>query len=164
MTILGSTILLAVLLCALVAGFLFAFSTVVMPGIRRLDDRSFLQSFQAIDRVIQDGQLLFMLVWVGSVVVLVISAVTGFLHLRGLNRLLAVSACITCLAGVQLPTIAINIPLNNRIQALDPGSMSGARLAEERSQFEARWTRWNTIRTMFAALVVMQVILLAYRI
>jgi uncharacterized membrane protein len=56
------TLILATLLCSLVAGFLFAFAVVVMPGIARLDDASFLRAFQVIDRVIQNNHPLFMVV------------------------------------------------------------------------------------------------------
>ena len=71
-------IILAALLCSLVAGFVFAFAFVVMPGLRKLEDREFIRGFQVMDRVIQDNQPVFMLVWVGSVVVLVLSALLGF--------------------------------------------------------------------------------------
>ena len=67
----------ASLLCSLVAGFLFAFAVVAMPGIGRLKDRSFIRAFQVIDGVIQDNQPVFLFVWVGSVVALVIAAAIG---------------------------------------------------------------------------------------
>ena len=54
------------LLCTLVAGIVLAFASVVMPGIRRLNDHDFLQAFKTMDRVIQDNQPVFMLVWAGS--------------------------------------------------------------------------------------------------
>ncbi len=60
-------LILATFLCSLVAGFLFAFALVAMPGIRSLNDREFIRAFQVMDRVIQDNQPVFMLVWVGSV-------------------------------------------------------------------------------------------------
>ena len=41
MGILEATLILAAFLCSLAAGFLYAFSVVVMPGIRRLNDREF---------------------------------------------------------------------------------------------------------------------------
>ena len=70
-------LILAAFLCSLVAGFLFAFAIVTMPGIRSLNDQEFLRAFQVMDRVIQNKQPLFILVWVGSVVALVTSAVLG---------------------------------------------------------------------------------------
>ncbi|NNF58944.1 MAG: DUF1772 domain-containing protein, partial [Rhodothermaceae bacterium] len=57
-----AVLLLATLLCALVAGFLFAFAVVAMPGIRDLSDGAFIQAFQGMDRIIQNNQPVFMLV------------------------------------------------------------------------------------------------------
>ena len=61
------SLILATFLCSLVAGFLFAFAIVAMPGIRNLNDRDFIRAFQVMDRVIQNNQPIFMLVWAGSV-------------------------------------------------------------------------------------------------
>ena len=44
----------AAFLCSLVAGFLFAFAIVTMPGIRSLNDREFIRALQVMDRV-NDG-------------------------------------------------------------------------------------------------------------
>ena len=63
MNILAWALLVATFLGSLMAGFLFAFAAVVMPGISTLGDREFLQSFQVIDRVIQNSQPLFMVMW-----------------------------------------------------------------------------------------------------
>ena len=45
------TLIVATFLCTLVAGFVFAFAVVVMPGIRTLGDGEFLRAFQVMDRV-----------------------------------------------------------------------------------------------------------------
>lgn len=71
MEMLPSALIAATLLCSLVAGSLFAFAVVIMPGIARLDDGEFIRAFQAVDAVIQDNQPLFMVVWVGSIVALI---------------------------------------------------------------------------------------------
>ena len=65
------------LLCSMVAGILFAFAVVVMPGLKRLNDGEFLCAFIAIDDVIQNKQFLFMLVWIGSIFSLVFASVLG---------------------------------------------------------------------------------------
>ena len=57
--------ILATFLCSIVAGFLFAFWVVAMPGIRSLNDREFIRAFQVMDRVIQNNQPI--LCWSGSV-------------------------------------------------------------------------------------------------
>ena len=77
MTIFHAVLVLATFLCALVAGLLFAFAVVVMPGIRSMDDGGFIRAFQAIDRVIQNNPPLFVFVWVGSVLALITAAGLG---------------------------------------------------------------------------------------
>ena len=46
-----ATLIIATLLCSLVAGFLFAFKIVVMPGIHKLNDRDFIHAFQEMDDI-----------------------------------------------------------------------------------------------------------------
>ena len=153
----------ATLLCSLVAGFVFAFACVTMPGIGTLDDREFLHSFQVMDRVIQNNQPLFVLVWAGSAVTLFLSAVIGLGRLAGLDRVLLLAAVVVFLVGVQLPTLTINVPLNNQLQTLDLEAMSDGALAEARASFEPRWNRWNQIRTVLAVLTSALLIVLVLR-
>ena len=44
-------VLVAAALCALVAGLLFTFAVVAMPGLKNLSDREFIRAFQVMDRV-----------------------------------------------------------------------------------------------------------------
>ncbi|MFQ6026338.1 MAG: DUF1772 domain-containing protein [Dehalococcoidia bacterium] len=145
-------LILTTFLCSLVAGLLFIFATVVMPGIGSLNDREFIRAFQVIDRVIQNNQPIFMLVWIGSVVALLPAFGLGIWQLEGVERLLIIIAALFYLLGVQLPTIAINVPLNNKLQTLDVDSTSEATSKEARRDFEPRWNRSNSIRTAFASL------------
>ena len=72
MTLFDITLIATTLLCALTAGLTFGFAVVVMPGIAKLSDRDFLLAFREMDGVIQNKQPLFMLVWVGSIVSVVL--------------------------------------------------------------------------------------------
>lgn len=161
--ILQVVLVLATLLCSLVAGFLFAFAAVVMPGIKRLDDGGFLRAFQVIDGVIQNNQPLFVAVWVGSVLSLIAAAVLGFGVPSGADRVLIILSALVYLLGVQLPTFSINIPLNNELQRLDIGTMSETARRRAREAFESRWNRWNTIRTAVACAVSISLMLLLLR-
>jgi uncharacterized membrane protein len=157
-----AVLMLATFLCSLVAGFLFAFAVVVMPGIRNLDDGGFIRVFQVIDRIIQNVQPLFMFVWVGSVLTVVAAAVLGIWELSGADRSLVIVAAVVYVVCVQLPTVTINIPLNNRLQALDVSALSDSLRKRERDDFEPRWNRWNLLRTACASLVsVLLLVLLA---
>ena len=163
MGILQLTLILATFLCSLVAGFVFAFAVVVMPGIRNLGDGGFLRAFQVMDRVIQNNQPLFMLVWMGSVIALLAAAALGFGQLDGTGRLLITVAALAYLLGVQLPTVTINVPLNNTIQALDIDTLDESALAAARQDFEQRWNFWNLTRTLLASLVSVLLITLLLR-
>lgn len=156
------TVILATLLCSLVAGFLFAFSVVVMPGIKSLSDREFLLAFQVMDRVIQNNQPIFVLVWAGSVIVLIASVLLGFGQLDAVGRILIICATLIYLLGVQLPTIMINVPLNNKLQTLDINYATDAAHKTAREDFEPRWNRWNTIRSVLSSLVSVLLIVLLF--
>jgi len=162
-TLFQALVMLATFLCSLVAGFLFAFAVVIMPGIRTLDDGSFIRAFQVIDRVIQHNQPLFMFVWVGSVLCLIAASVFGLWALGGANRLLLIAAALVYLLCVQLPTATINIPLNNALQKLAPGTMSETMRKHARDDFEPRWNRWNAIRTACASLTAILLLILIFR-
>ncbi len=156
-------LILAAFLCSLVAGFVLAFALVVMPGIRSLNDREFIRAFQVMDRIIQNNQPVFMLVWVGSVVALVTSDVLGFGQLDGAGRLLMIFAALAYLFGVQLSTFTINVPLNNKLQTLDVDAMNETTQNTARKDFEPRWNRWNSFRTVFASLASALLMVLLFR-
>lgn len=146
------TLILATLLCTLVTGFILVFAIVVMPGIGTLKNREFLQAFQVIDRVIQNNQPLFVLIWIGSTVTIIAATALGVWQLDGIGRVLIINAAIVYLIGAQLPTILINIPLNNRVQTLNMETLDESTQVAERMRFESRWNFWNLIRTAFATL------------
>ena len=150
--------------CSLVAGFVLTFAIVVMPGIKTLGDLDFLKSFKAIDRVIQNNQPIFMSVWLGSAVVLLASTVLGIWRLEGLDRILLVVACAIYIFAVHVPTVTINIPLNNHLQSQDLDTMPESELLATKEKFESRWLRWNTIRTVIATLTTVLLLVLLIRV
>jgi uncharacterized membrane protein len=164
MTVFEIVLVLATFLCSLVAGFLFAFASVVMPGLRSLDDAGFIRVFQVIDRVIQNNQPLFIFVWVGSVLALLGAAGLGVRALSGTDRLVVIVAALVYLLCVQIPTAAINIPLNNELKKLDPGTMNETARKRARDAFEPRWNRWNAIRTACASLASLLLMVLLLRV
>ena len=163
MELIQFAVLVSALLCSLVAGLVFTFAIVVMPGIGSLGDLAFLKSFKVMDRVIQDNQPAFMLVWIGSAVVLLASTVLGTWQLEGFDRILLVVACAIYLFGVQLPTVTVNVPLNNRLQSRDLDSMTESALLKTRAGFESRWLRWNAVRTVLAILTTALLLVLLIR-
>lgn len=153
----------AALLCSLVAGFLFAFATVIMPGLKMLNDREFIRAFQVIDGVIQNNQPLFVAVWTGSIVTLVASVGLGWSQLDGVQRLLLILAALVYVFGVQVSTFAVNVPLNNQLQRLDVDITDKVALRAARTTFEPRWNRWNRVRTPLASLTLALIVVLLFQ-
>ena len=152
-TIFPIILVLATLFVSLTTGFLFSFAVVAMPGLKKLDDGAFIRAFQEIDGIIQNNHPLFMLMWMGSVILLVVAGVMGFIHLEGFQRNFLLAATFLYILGVQAPTIAINIPRNNDIQAVNVATANMMTLQKVRDDFEDVWNRANQFRTVMAIIV-----------
>ncbi|MGX7829497.1 anthrone oxygenase family protein [Actinokineospora sp. 24-640] len=129
----------------LIAGLFFTFSISVMPALGQVDDRTFVDTMQRVNRLIQNGVfgLVFMGSLLGSIAMAVIE-LTGDEPARG--AVLA-GAALTVLAMVI--TFSVNIPLNNRLDAAgpvarvkDPGAV--------RKAFEGKWVGANHLRGLIA--------------
>lgn len=150
----------ATLSVSLVAGLVFTFATIIMPGIGKLDDRAFVRAFQVIDGVIQAGQPLFGLVWIGSIVSLMVASLLGLWQLEGLPKWLLLAANFLYMVGVQLPTLTTNVPLNNRLQAVNFVESSDDTIRSARQEFEVRWNHYNNFRTVVAVVVTLILIVI----
>ena len=132
-----------------------------MPGIKTLGDKAFMQAFQVTDRVIQNNHPLFMLVWPGSAVALIVCAASGFSTLEGVHLWLLLVATVAYIGGVQVATVVVHLPLNNALQDCDLESMSPEELRAARNDFEPRWNTANRIRTAIACVVALLLVVVA---
>ncbi|MEM9283573.1 MAG: DUF1772 domain-containing protein [Verrucomicrobiota bacterium] len=151
----------ATLSTLLVSGLLFTFALLVMPGLGQLEDRGFLRGFQEIDGIIQRSHPIFVVVWAGSILSLLIATVMGFGQLDGIAQGLLITATALYIIGVQLPTFRGNVPLNNQLQTLELTTMSEPDLAEARRCFEPAWNRLNLVRTCICLGVAILLIVVA---
>lgn len=156
------TLLVSIIFCSLVAGLLFGFAIVVMPGIANLSDKEYLLAFKHMDGVIQNNQPLFVLVWAGSILSVILTLVLGILNLDDEKLYLLIGASSVYLIGVQLPTFRFNIPLNNELQNLDIEELEESQAKSSRTKFETSWNRWNRIRTINGIVAVSMFLLLLY--
>jgi uncharacterized membrane protein len=143
MSVRGAVLIAATISTGLMAGVFYAFACSVLPGLRRVDDRTFIDAMQRINVAIVNGW--FLVIFLGA---LALTGLAAALHLRGAGR----SALWWIVAGFLLYavafviTFAANIPLNDRLAAAgDPDRIDD--LGAVRAQFEAAWTRWHLIRT-----------------
>lgn len=136
--LLGATITMG-----LVAGAFAIYAHTVMPGLKTTDDRTFVGAFQAMDRAIINPW--FMAGGFLGALVLTLIAAGLNLHRPALPWIIA--ALVLYLFAF-VATIAVNVPLNDAMQAAgDPDQIPN--LAQVRQQFqEARWAAWNLARTL----------------
>lgn len=163
------TVACAIILVGLLAGFFFTFSVIIMPGLRRLVDKEYIMSFRAIDSVLQSSmpavatRPVFGIVFIGAMLSVLVSAILGVVYSSLTSILLITGAGVCYSFGVLWLTARIHLPLNNQLQSLPTDSMSPSEMAKARSNFEGRWVRWNTVRTV-AAIISFVLLLVAYKI
>ena len=109
----------SVILCALVTGFIFTYAIVVMPGFSKLSDKEFIKAFQVTDEVIQSNQPLFMMLWIGSIISILLTIIVATATIGLSKSWLIILVGVIYLLGVQGVTIVIHLPLNNHIQRIN---------------------------------------------
>jgi uncharacterized membrane protein len=143
----GAALLAATLTVGLMAGVFGLYANAIMPGLRALDDRTFVGSFQSIDRAIINP--LFLGTFFGA---LVACGLAAGLHLPEDQRSVlpwSLAAFVLYLCVV-VTTLVVNVPLNDGIKAAGRPDDIGD-LGAVRSRFdEVRWVRWNAARTLMS--------------
>ncbi|OZE95778.1 MULTISPECIES: anthrone oxygenase family protein [Nocardiaceae] len=132
--------------CGLTAGVLMAFSVSVMPALATRPAAEAAATMQQINIAIVSP--LFLTVFLGAAAAAVTAAVASVAS-GGDSRTLVVAGAVVYVVGCVAMTIAINVPLNDSLAAVDPSSSQGAAVWAD---YLTRWTRWNHARTAAAAL------------
>jgi len=140
----SSTLVLAVLFTGMSAGLCFTWSNAITPGIGKLNDIGYLQSFQQMNRTILNPT--FLIVFFGPFL----------LNLANLYVFKAASISLIWLLilatafyffGVVLITIFGNVPLNEMLDKTDLTTANIEDLRNLREKFESKWNRLHLIRT-----------------
>lgn len=135
----------ATLGAAAVGGLFYAFSTFTMRGLDRTDPHDALTAMRGINAQAQ-ADAPFLLMFVGSTLLALAVAVLAAVQLgRPGSAYLLAGAVLSVLALVI--TIVVNVPLNNRLDALDPAGLSAADAAKAWAAYYGPWTAWNHVRT-----------------
>ncbi|HEX2132221.1 MAG TPA: anthrone oxygenase family protein [Actinophytocola sp.] len=136
-----AALVLATVTTGLVAGLFYGFAISVLIAMRGVDDRTYVEVNQRINRDIQNGP--FFLIFLGSVL---FSAVAAALLLGGDRGSVLLPAALGFVLNLVafLVTGGGNVPLNKQLeaagQAADPTAV--------RRRYEVPWTRLNTVRTV----------------
>lgn len=137
------SLIIAIVCNALVAGTFFAFSVAVLPGLRDLDDRSFVSVFRSINRAIQNP--VFLTVFFAAPITAVGAAALALIQGTELHLTLIVVGALLSAATFMF-TSSRSVPLNTMLERLPAKTEADAHTARER--FEPLWNRWNIIRTL----------------
>ncbi|MQM27011.1 anthrone oxygenase family protein [Glycomyces albidus] len=140
----------ALLSAGLMAGLFTGYSYSVMPGLKILDDRSWIAALQHINRVILNGR--FLSAFLGSVVFALIALILG-LFLDDRSALPWTAAGLAGTLVMFIGTMAKNVPLNEKLEAAgDPAAIPDP--AALRAETEQTWIRWNHVRGIAALLAL----------
>ncbi|MEW1657606.1 anthrone oxygenase family protein [Streptomyces sp. NPDC093707] len=140
----------ATLTTGLMAGLLYGYACSVMPALRRVDDRTFIEVMQRINVAILNGW--FFLGFLGT---LLLTGLTLVLHLVGGPRpgTYPVAAAFVLYLAVLGVTRGFNIRLNAELAAAGPPAQLDDP-APVRHRFEDPWVRWHLVRTVLATLAL----------
>lgn len=143
------SLVLATMTVGIMAGVYASFSFAVMPALGRSGDRTFIEAMQRINVAIVNGW--FLLCFLGSLVfaalALILCLLTPGAGPLGRPALPWIIAGLVLYATTLVITFAVNIPLNNALDAAGPPETIGD-LAAVRTGFEAKWVAWNIARTV----------------
>lgn len=128
---------------ALVGGVFKAFSEFIMRALARTAPATGIAAMQQINRAVLRTE--FVLALIGIAIIAPLFAGFAAVVARGVVTMLLALAAAIYVTLVFLVTIFGNVPMNNRLDALDPASPAAAgywRL------YLRRWTRLNHLRTL----------------
>lgn len=152
-------LVLAGTLTALIAGLFFSFAFATNRGLARLGDTGYLRAMQSINVAIVNP--VFLLAFLGPVVLLPLALILrlqdGWSAVGGL----LLAATLLYIAGGFGVTVGANIPLNNRLDAVELVTATDAEATTVRGWFEGPWMRWHALRTISTTLAVTLVLIAA---
>ena len=129
------------------AGLFFTFSAFAMRALAALPPHQGMAAMQSINTTILNP--LFFSVFFGAMATSLYALIYALRHRQeaGAGYLMAGALCY--LIGSFLVTTPFNVPLNDALAGVKPGSSEGARVWAD---YLTRWTLWNHVRTATSTL------------
>lgn len=127
---------------ALVSGIFYAFSTFVMQALGRLAPREAIAAMQSINIVVINP--LFFLAFFGTGVLCVATIAASLVPETEVSLAPALAGGVLYFFGCLGVTMVGNVPLNDKLAKVSPDDAEAELLW---SSYQARWIRWNHIRT-----------------
>ncbi|WP_018756899.1 DUF1772 domain-containing protein [Paenibacillus terrigena] len=126
----------------LIAGIFFAFSAFVMTALSRIPAAQGINAMQSINVVVLN--FWFSFVFFGTALASVVLAIVSLARWsQAGSKALFIGSLLYLISF--MVTAVLNVPLNDSLAVVDPGSTAGADLW---SRYVVSWTAWNTVRTL----------------
>jgi uncharacterized membrane protein len=136
----------AVLLTGLVAGLFYGYDCSVVKGLGNLQNEDYLQSFQSINKAIQNPY--FFISFMGSLFILPLTALLSYKHAGTVTFSILLSATVIYVIGVIGITIFGNVPLNEQLANFSISTATESEISAMRKTFETAWNNYHTVRTV----------------
>ncbi len=133
----------AVIACGLVSGVFLTFSDFVMKSLAAANPAGGIESMQIINRKVFKTVFMVLLLGMSALSPLLIGY--AYLYVSGSASSWVIAGGASYLAGVFLVSLVFNVPMNQRLDAMD---YSGADAATYWKTYVPSWTFWNHIRTI----------------
>jgi uncharacterized membrane protein len=142
---------------ALVAGIFYAFSTFIMAGLGRIPPEQGISAMQSINVTVINPA--FFLAFFGTAALCLALIVVAWINWSESGSGLILAASLLYLVGCIGVTMFGNVPLNNALAAVQPGTAEATALWQ---RYLDVWTAWNHVRTAapLAAAILFTVALL----
>ena len=127
----------------LVGGVLYAFSSFVMAGLKRLTSENGIAAMQSINVTAVGPGL--MIPFFGTALASLALAAWGIADWKGPASAWMVAGALSYLLGTFAMTAVYHVPRNDALAAISPGT---ARASAVWERYFAEWTRWNHLRSI----------------
>jgi uncharacterized membrane protein len=136
----------AALFSAAAGGMMYVFSTFVMRGLDRTGPVDAITAMRGINAEANSNPV-FLLGYFGATILALVVGVIAVIQLQQPGSWwVLVGAVLAILAAVI--TMVFNVPLNNRLDTVNPVGLSAADATREWQVYFSTWTAWNHVRTV----------------
>ena len=137
---------LAALTSAAAGGMMYVFSTFVMRGLDRTGAIDAITAMRGINAE-ANANPVFLLGYFGATILALVVGVIAVVQLNQPGSWWVLIGAIFGIVGVMI-TVIFNVPLNNRLDTVNPDGLSMADAARDWQAYFSTWTAWNHARTV----------------
>jgi len=137
---------LAALTSAAAGGMMYVFSTFVMRGLDRTGPIDAITAMRGINAE-ANANPVFLLGYFGATMLALVVGVIAVVQLNQPGSWWVLIGAIFGIVGAMI-TVIFNVPLNNRLDTVNPDGLSMADAARDWQAYFSTWTAWNHARTV----------------